>query len=200
VLAAHTSDDGSRSRAAARSEAERLAELLARAATRDRDAFRALYEAVGPRVRAFVRSRCKDPGLADEITQEVLLTLWRRADRYDPSRARPMTWIFTMARNRVIDAQRHRKVVEADRRDPHFVPEPPPPVDANLLATRRAERIRAALDTLPDPQRAVLVQAFFEGRSYPEIAESEGVALGTVKSRARLGFQRLRDVLAEEGG
>ncbi len=183
---------------APRRPGDELAELLARAAQRDHDAFRALYEAVGPRLRAFVRSRCKDPGLTDEITQEVLLTLWRRADRYDPSRARAMTWIFTMARNRVIDAQRHQKVVEADRRDPRFVPEPPPAVDANLVAEQRSEKVQSALETLPEPQRDVLIQAFFESRSYPEIAERGGIALGTVKSRARLGFQRLRAVLDED--
>ena len=181
-----------------RDDAEELAGLLARAAQRDRDAFRALYDAVGPRVRAFVRSRLKDPGLTDEITQEVLLTVWRRADRYDPSRARAMTWIFTMARNRVIDAQRHQRVVEADRRDPHFVPEPPAPLDANLLAEQRSQKLLKALATLPDAQREVLVLAFYESRSYPEIAERCGIALGTVKSRARLGFQRLRAVLDEE--
>ncbi|MEZ4323353.1 MAG: sigma-70 family RNA polymerase sigma factor [Myxococcota bacterium] len=175
-----------------------LTALLERAGQRDRAAFGALYATIGPRVKGYVLGRCGESGLAEEITQEVLLTVWRRADRFDASRASAETWIFTIARNRIIDSLRHRKVVEADQRDPHFVPEAPPPPDASLDEQKRAERVAEAIDTLPDPQRAVLVQAFYESRSYPEIAEAEGVALGTIKSRARLAFQRLRQVLAGE--
>ncbi|MCB9673615.1 MAG: sigma-70 family RNA polymerase sigma factor [Alphaproteobacteria bacterium] len=175
-----------------------LSDLLKRAAERDREAFRLLYAAIGPRVKGFVLARCREEGLAEEITQEVLLTVWRRADRYDAGRASAETWIFTIARNRVVDSLRHRRVVEADQRDPQFVPDPPESLDAVVDAQKRAERIGAALDELPEAQREVLVQSFYEALSYPEIAEREGVALGTVKSRARLAFQRLRAILAGE--
>ena len=175
-----------------------LTDLLERAAAKDREAFCELYAAIGPRVKGYVLGRCKEVGLAEEITQEVLLTVWRRADRFDPSRASAETWIFTIARNRVIDSLRHRKVVEADQRDPHFVPTAPPSLDHVVDAQKRAERVSEALDHLPEPQRTVLVEAFYGARSYSEIAASEGVALGTIKSRARLAFQRLRTLLAGE--
>jgi len=175
-----------------------LSELLLRAANRDREAFRELYSQIGPRLKGYVLRMCRETGLAEEITQEVLLTVWRRAPSYDPSRARAETWIFTIARNRTIDALRHRKVVEADHRDPHFVPSAPQASDRVIEARQQAEKIGSALAQLPEPQRDVLTQAFYEARSYAEIAEHQGVALGTVKSRARLAFQRLRGLLEAE--
>lgn len=173
-------------------------DLLVRAADRDRDAFQQLYLLLGPRVKGYLMRFCKNAGQAEELTQEVLLTAWRRADRFDPKRASAQTWIFTIARNRVIDVCRRKKVAEADLRDPMWVPAQPEQSDIVIDERQRAQRVQSAVDALPDPQRTVVEQAFFQGQSYPEIAESSGVALGTVKSRARLAFERLRAVLGND--
>ena len=172
-----------------------LSDLLVRSAQRDKAAFCELYAAIGPRLKGYVHRMCKDNGLAEELTQEVLLTVWRRAERFDPKRAKAETWIFTIARNRAIDRIRHRKIVEADARDPHFVPTPPKMSDLLVEERQVADRVHDAIEKLPEAQREVVTQAFFEARSYAEIAESVGVPLGTVKSRARLAFQRLRTLL-----
>lgn len=172
--------------------------LLVACGVRDRAAFAALYAGIGPRVKGYVARIARDPAIAEELTQDILLTVWRRADRYDPERASAETWIFAIARNRVIDTIRRRKLPQPDESDPTWVPAAPDPGDHVVASRQRSERIRDALLTLPDAQRDVMHQAFFESRSYPEIAEDQGVALGTVKSRARLAFERLRELLAGE--
>lgn len=172
--------------------------LLVRAASRDREAFRALYLALGPRVKGYVLRLCGDAGRAEELTQDVFLSVWRRAPRFDPARATAETWIFTIARNRAIDALRRSRLPEPDPRDPAWVPAAEVASDDAVDQQRRAERVQAALDELPDAQREVLRQAFYEARSYARIAEEQGVALGTIKSRARLAFERLRARLAGE--
>lgn len=173
-------------------------DLMLRAAKKDREAFGELYTLLGPKLKGYMMRFCRDGAKAEELTQEVLLTAWRRADRYDPARASAETWIFTIARNRVIDSVRKRKLSEADKRDPMWVVPSPEASDTQVDNKQRAERIQTAVEALPDPQRAVVERAFFEGESYPEIAGALGVALGTVKSRARLAFARLRETLEGE--
>lgn len=169
--------------------------LLVRVASRDRDAFRALYLELGPRVKGYLARFVSQAGIAEELTQEVLLTAWKRAPQFDPARASAETWIFAIARNRVIDVLRRHKLATAEAFDPAWVPDAPEPTDRALDVRQTSERVRAALDALPEPQREVLRQVFYEARSYPEIADAEGLALGTVKSRARLAFERLRAAL-----
>ena len=173
--------------------------LLRRVGQRDREAFRALYANLGPRVKGFLHGFCGDPARADELTQETFLAVWRRAADYDPTRASAETWIFTIARHRAIDSHRRLQVAYPDPRDPAWAPDPPPTSDTLVDARQRAERVQQALDGLPPAQREVLHQAFYESRSYATIAAAEGVAVGTIKSRARLAFERLRERLAAEG-
>lgn len=173
-------------------------DLLVACGARDRASFARLYAEIGPRVKGYVARISRDPAVAEELTQDILLTVWRRADRYDPARASAETWIFAIARNRVIDTIRRRKLPAPDETDPTWVPAAPVNGDQIVADRQRSDRIRDALLTLPDAQRDVMHQAFFESRSYPEIAEDQGVALGTVKSRARLAFERLRELLARE--
>jgi RNA polymerase sigma factor (sigma-70 family) len=174
-------------------------DLLVRAGERDRAAFRQLYVELGPRVKGYVLRLCGDAGRAEEITQDVFLTVWRRAPRFDPERATAETWIFTIARNRAIDTVRRARLPQPDERDPAWVPAGVVASDEVVDERRRAERVQQALDALPEPQRQVLHEAFYEARSYATIAEEQGVPLGTIKSRARLAFERLRSKLAGEG-
>ena len=169
--------------------------LLVRVGAGDRVAFAELFRTFGPRIKGFALQRLGDPSAAEGLTQDVLLTIWRKADRYDPTRANATTWMFTIARNRLIDRVRRRGRAEPDPDDPQWIPAAPPAADQVVQADQQSEQVRQALEALPATQREVLVLTFYEARSYPEIAEQLQVALGTVKSRARLGFERLRSLL-----
>lgn len=175
-------------------------DLLQRIAAGDRGAFRELYVGMGPQVKGYLTRACGEAGRAEELTQEVMLVVWRNASQFDPARARGETWIYTIARNRVIDDARRQRVVSASERDPHFVAEPLPAADDALIDEERARWVEEAVEHLATSQRAVVVQAYYESRSYPEIAEEQRVALGTVKSRARLALARLRSLLGSEDG
>lgn len=173
---------------------EELNALLQRAgAQRDRDAFRALYAALGPRVRGWVRRRI-GPERADEVTQDVMLRAWRAAPRFDPSRSTATTWVFAIARNRVVDVLRKSGRPAPEPDDPAYVPGLDEVADSKL----RAERVRSAIASLPRNQSTIIRRAYFEHRPLPEVARSLDIPLGTVKSRVRLAFNKLRDALSTE--
>ncbi len=138
-----------------------------------------------------------DATAAEEVSQEVLMTVWRRAATYDPAQAAASTWIYTIARNRVIDRWRRQRHIEVDPADPAFLPATTDDADDRIDANRRAERLRAALGELPSEQAEVLRVSYFEGKSQTAVADQLDVPLGTVKSRTRLALARLRTVLQE---
>ncbi|PZQ52560.1 MAG: RNA polymerase subunit sigma [Rhodovulum sulfidophilum] len=173
------------------------AELLARVAARDRTAFVALFDRFAARVKAFMMRGGASEADADEIAQDVMVLVWRRAETFDPGRAAASTWIFTIARNRRIDILRRTSRPAPDPEDPLFQPEPEPDGFQRIDAQAREARIRAELEELPAEQRAVLVAAFYDGLSHAEIADRLGLPLGTVKSRIRLAFRHLRGALGE---
>jgi len=131
---------------------------------------------------------------ADDLAQDVLLTIWRRAGRYDRSRASAATWIFTIARNKHVD--RIRKA-SRDPVDPRAAePAPAPLLDDQVFARQDATFLRKAVLALPDDQRVILLGTFFEFRTQADLAQDLGVPLGTVKSRTRLGLKKLRAALS----
>jgi len=136
-------------------------------------------------------------GQAEDITQEVMLTVWRKADSYDPAKAGVGTWIFTIARNLRIDTLRreHRPALDAD--DPRFAADPGPLPDEEVQTARDEQQVRAAIRTLPEEQAKVVTMAFYEGKSHGEIAAQLALPLGTVKSRLRLAFRRVRGQVGE---
>ena len=170
--------------------------LLERIQGGDRGAFQELYEQLGPSVHGYLTRMLGESQAAQEVLQEVFLTVWRRCGGFDPRRAGAKTWVFAIARNSAIDRLRRLKVRRADPLDPRWVPDVVGPVEI-IQGAQDAERVQAALKELPDAQQDVLRRCFFDFQSYPEIASDLDVALGTVKSRARLGFQRLRHLLEE---
>ena len=175
-----------------------LADLVHAIATdQDRTAFSDLYRRLAPSLRRFLVTRCRDAVKAEEILQETMLTIWRKAGLYDRRKASVNTWAFTIARNRLVDRIRKARRPAPDPTDPAFVQEVLAPDDA-VARERRARRLRAAMETLPEEQAAVLRSAYFEGLSQTEVADAQGVPLGTVKSRARLAIQRLRAALADD--
>ena len=178
------------------SDGERFAALVAAvAAQEDRTAFAELFAYFAPRVKSFALRGGADPATAEEIAQDTLAIVWRKAASYDPAKAAVSTWIFTIARNRRIDLIRREGRAELDPDDPGLAPAPAPTGDAVVAARQTTRLVRKAVDSLPDEQREVLELAFFGDRTHPEIAEALGLPLGTVKSRIRLALGKLETAL-----
>lgn len=164
---------------------------------RDRRAYAALFGHFAPRVKAYLRRLGTDPAACEELAQEVMLLVWRRAETYDPAQASASTWIFTIARNRRVDAIRREQRPEFDAEDPSLVPDPAEPADRTVELAQETRRLQAALGALP-PEQAELIQlAYFEDKPHSAIAEERGLPLGTVKSRLRLAMDRLRRALKD---
>ena len=161
----------------------------------DREAFRRLFEYYAPRVKGYLKRLATDDAAAEELTQEVMLTVWRKAAQFDPAQASASTWIFRIARNRRIDMARRANRPDLDAAEPLLQPAETEAPDDSAHACDREARVRQALDTLPEDQVRLLRRAFFDGLSHSEIADAEGVPLGTVKSRIRLAFGKLRGQL-----
>jgi RNA polymerase sigma-70 factor (ECF subfamily) len=168
------------------------------ARSKDRAAYAEIFRFYAPRVKAFLMRGGASAHEADELAQDVMVTVWQRAETFDERQASASTWIFTIARNRRIDSIRRQRRPEIDPNDPMFVPDPEPAPDDAAIAASREERLRAAIKGLPEEQRTLLRQAFFESKSHSEIAAESGLPLGTVKSRLRLAFGRLRRALDGE--
>ncbi len=172
--------------------------VLSLVAERDREAFAALFAHFAPRLKSYMLRLGSSAPQAEELAQEAMVTVWRKADRYDPARAAASTWIFTIARNLRIDAYRRSNHPELDPEDPALVPDPPPAADAEVARKQDARRIRAALAELPEEQREVVRMSFFDDKTHTEISEILDIPLGTVKSRIRLAFARIRTSLDDE--
>ena len=168
-------------------------ELIRRiAADRDRDAFRQFFERYGRKVKAFMIRSGAVADAADEAAQETMLAVWRRAETFDPNRASVPAWLFAIARNKRVDLLRRGARPAPDPEDPTYLPEPEPAPDERIGAARRDAAVRAALGALSEDQRKVVILSFYEGCAHSEISERLGVPLGTVKSRLRLAFGKLR--------
>jgi len=177
---------------------EALADLVEAIAVRaDKGAFAQLFRHFAPKIKGYLL-KLGAGAQAEELTQEVLLTVWRKAASFDRRQASVSTWLFTIARNRRIDAVRKERRPELDPEDPMLVPEPPRLPDEQLQARDREARVSEAIKTLPAEQSELLRQAFYLAKSHSEIASETGLPLGTVKSRLRLAFGRLRKVLDGE--
>lgn len=173
-------------------------QLVALIATGDRNAFAELFGRFAVRVKAFILRGGASDQDADEIAQEVMVTVWRKSAQYDPAKAAVSTWIFTIARNRRIDMVRRHARPEPDPHDPLFQPDAEPTGHEALSAQQLAVRVRDGLRGLPQDQRAVLQAAFYDGLSHAEIAAQFDLPLGTVKSRIRLSFKNLRSALGDD--
>ena len=168
---------------------------------RDSSALEVLYDRYGRPVYSLALRISQQHSSAEEIVQDVFLQLWRSADRFQPSRGPLEPWLFTMARNRALDYLRLKREKQRRREDsdseitPSAVVVPDP--EGEMDRSRRAEKVRGLMRSLPDSQRRAIELAFFEGMSHSEIAAATGEALGTVKSWIRGGLLRLRESLAE---
>jgi RNA polymerase sigma-70 factor (ECF subfamily) len=175
-----------------------MADLLQRvAANGDVEAFKALFEAYAPRVKSYMLRQGADPATAEELAQETLLAVWRKAALYSDEKGSATTWIFTIARNLRIDRLRKEVVWQPLPENNDEQPSDDPAPDEELSERERGERVRAMLAELPPEQSEVINLAFIEGLSHSEIAKRLGLPLGTVKSRMRLAYQKIRDALED---
>ncbi|WP_417414897.1 sigma-70 family RNA polymerase sigma factor [Hoeflea sp.] len=180
---------------------ERLVRLAAAVAERrDETAFAELFDYFAPRIKSYLMRLNMDSGQAEELTQEVMITLWHKASQFDSAKSSLSTWLFRIARNRRIDVFRRDKSALLDADDPALQPSQPDAADDIVEAEERDERVRKAMLDLPEEQAILVRQAFFLGRSHSQISEDTGLPLGTVKSRIRLAFARLRRTLEGDGG
>jgi RNA polymerase sigma-70 factor (ECF subfamily) len=177
-------------------EKSAAAYIVAIAERSDRAAFGALFARYAPRVKAFLLRR--GAVSAEELTQEVMLTVWRKAASFDPARGSGEAWIFTIARNTSVDARRRERGQMLVDQDPAEEACEAPRGDALLEHAQEARRLRLALTGLPAEQREVIQLSFFEDQPHAEIAARLCLPLGTVKSRLRLAMKRLRDALDNE--
>ena len=156
----------------------------------DRAAFAALFRHFAPRVKAFLMKSGAGAALAEECAQDVMATLWQKARLFDPARASVATWVFTIARNKRIDAL--RKLRRAEPEDLDWGPAPEPDQAEAMAAQQETVRLGRALAGLPEKQRALIERAYFADLSHSEIAAETGLPLGTIKSRIRSALEKLR--------
>ncbi|MFE9246849.1 ECF RNA polymerase sigma factor SigK [Nocardiopsis sp. NPDC006938] len=178
----------------------RLEELLPLVARGDEGAFGRVYDLISPTVYGLVRRVLRDPAQSEEVTQEVLVEVWRSACRYDARRGSPQAWVMTLAHRRAVDrvrseqasSDREARAAAADTRRPYDE------VEEEATNRLERERVRRCLDTLTELQGQSVRLAFYGGYSYREVARLLSAPLGTVKTRMRDGLIRLRDCLGVE--
>ena len=162
-------------------------------ADQDQRAFAELFAHFAPRVKAFLMKSGASPSMAEECTQEVMATLWHKAHLFDPSRASVATWIFTIARNKKIDALRKQRRPEPENLE--WGPEAEPEAADILVLQQESQQLTEAMAALPSQQRELIEKAYFGDLSHSEIAAETGLPLGTIKSRLRLALSKLRQTM-----
>jgi RNA polymerase sigma-70 factor, ECF subfamily len=164
---------------------------------RDSNAFRELFEFYGPRVRAMMMRQGADVAAAEDIAQETLLTVWRKAHLFAADKGNVSTWIYTIARNLRIDRIRRQPPAQDLPSEVFEIPSDDDLPDETLNRDQQRERIREVLETLPPEQYEVVRLSYIEGLSHNEIAGALGAPLGTVKSRMRLAYEKIREAVGE---
>ena len=175
-------------------------DLMARLQTQDEEAFRGLFSRYAPTAKALALRVVRQQHLAEEIVQEAFMAVWRNPGAYEEQRGSVKTWLMGMVHHRAVDAvrreesQRRRAETEASMTAAETIDHAEDIVD-QLGAPQEEAAVRSALGGLPQEQRAVLQMMYFDGLSQSQIAEKNGLPLGTVKSRTLLGMRRLRTAL-----
>jgi RNA polymerase sigma-70 factor (ECF subfamily) len=177
------------------------ADLIGRVAFHaDREAFRSLFEHFAPRIKGLMLKAGCSADEAEEVAQNTLVAVWRKADQFDPRSTGASAWIFTIARNLRIDSLRRQARAGRLGDDVELANTPDAAESADVVISRVEDtvRVKAAIERLSEEQSRVIRLSFIEERPHPEIANLLGIPLGTVKSRIRLAMNRLRDLLDEE--
>jgi RNA polymerase sigma-70 factor (ECF subfamily) len=175
-----------------------LAGLLARVARGDQAAFATVYDGVAAQVFGLVSRVVRDPAQSEEVTQEVMLDIWRTASRFDPHRGSALAWLMTLAHRRAVDRVRSGQAAAARELRLAAVDTGYDVVVEEVESRLEAQRVRRCLDSLTELQRESVTLAYYGGYTYREVASLLGVAVGTVKTRMRDGLIRLRDCLGPD--
>jgi RNA polymerase sigma-70 factor (ECF subfamily) len=176
-------------------------DLMARVARGDTDAFAALYDLMAPRVYGLIRRVLRNPAQSEEVTQEVMVEVWRTATRYDADRGSLTSWVLTMAHRRAIDRVRSEQS-STDREQAVAAASSTTEYDEvseTVTTNLEAEQVRHCLSSLTELQRESVTLAYYGGYSYREVAELLDAKLATIKARMRDGLIRLRDCLGMTG-
>ena len=177
----------------------RLTEVLVATAGEDRGAFQNLYQLTSAKLFGICLRICGERQAAEDVLQDVYLTIWKRAGGYEPGRASPISWLATIARNRAIDWRRAKGVRPvATMVEAGDIPSGDPSAIDMLLRDEHDRKLHLCLDGLDPQQRDAIRTAFFDGLTYAELAEQRAVPLGTMKSWVRRGLLRLRDCLDDD--
>lgn len=163
---------------------------------KDREAFAELFQYFAPRLKSYMLKHGAGDAGAEEIVQNTFITVWEKASGYDPQKAAASTWIFTIARNKRIDALRREKHIEVDIDNP-ALNLPAEEQEEAYAGAEDVEKLNAALSSLPEEQKKLLQMAFYEDKSHSDIARETKIPLGTVKSRLRLAMEKLRGKMGE---
>ncbi|MFC5910584.1 sigma-70 family RNA polymerase sigma factor [Streptacidiphilus monticola] len=171
--------------------------MLLRTAQGDQDAFASLYDHIAGPVLGIVRSVLRDPAQSEEVTQEVLVEVWRTATRFQPDKGSALSWVMTIAHRRAVDRVRSAQAsTERDRKAALLERTPAYDEVAEEVDHRlEKELVRRCLKALTEMQRQALVLAYYRGLTYREVAELLAIPLGTTKARMRDGLIRMRDCL-----
>jgi RNA polymerase sigma factor (sigma-70 family) len=173
--------------------------LHGRLLLRDVAALAEAYDQFGSVIFGVALRVTTDRHAAEDVTQETLLDLWRRPERYDPERGALRPWLATIAHNRSVDWIRREQAARCrDRRNGELLFEEIPDIGDDVQAAMTAERVRLALSALPEHERMPIGLAYFGGRSYRQVADDLGVPEGTIKSRIRSGLHRLSHTMYGE--
>jgi RNA polymerase sigma-70 factor, ECF subfamily len=170
-----------------------MCSLIAAIAThQDKSAFAELYSHYAPRLKSYCQRQGMAAETAEELAQEAMVSVWRKAATFDPAKASVSTWLFTIVRNKRIDLLRRENRPELTAEDFEVFLTPERGVDETIALADSADHMGRALEQLPPDQKTVIVKAFYEDKSHSEIAAETGLPLGTVKSRIRLALSRLK--------
>ena len=165
------------------------------ATKKDKTAFSSLFKLVGPRIKGYLMKLGSNDIVAEDLLQEVMLTVWRKSETFDRNKAAVSTWLFTIARNKRIDMLRKEIRPQLDPNDPMLTPNQEEAADKVYGSKQESIKITDAIKMLPDEQSKLIKMTYYEDKSHSIIAEELKMPLGTVKSRIRLASSRLKKLL-----
>lgn len=173
--------------------------LIAIGQSNDQTAFKDFYDHFSGRIKSFLMGKGMEEAVAEELAQEIMLIVWRKAETYNPEKAAASTWLFTIARNRRIDYLRGNSRVEVELDDEMLeVDSTEPTQEERVELSQQSVVLEKAMNKLPQEQRQVLHLSYFRGQSHGAIAEWLNLPIGTVKSRIRLAMQSIRSEVSSE--
>lgn len=178
-------------------KASELVPLFGAIAGGDRSALARLYHQTSAKLYGISLRILRSDADAEEVLQDIFVSVWRNAERFDSAKSSPITWLSVLARNRSIDRLRRRRLVTEDIDAAHQVADDQPSAPEVIESKQEVGRLNGCLDELGDRQRTMIRAAFLDGSTYRELAEREAVPLGTMKSWIRRGLQQLKGCLEQ---